>query len=67
MTYGNKSNRQLLSVFGFALAYNRFNYARIKVYLSQLVQGELQHLIETDRDKAIKFKLRPSCVCQGMG
>jgi hypothetical protein len=65
MSYGNKSNRQLLSVFGFALSVNKYNYARVKVYLSQLIQDEMLTLLTAEQDRPLKFKLRPNCICKG--
>lgn len=65
MTYDHSSNRQLLLVFGFSLLENIYNYARIQVRLSQLVEGDLQAQILSALDRILTFKLRPSCVCLG--
>lgn len=69
MSYGRYSNRQLLSVYGFSLKVNKYNFAMVKVPISVLVTDEMASKIIFEDLKAtdfVKFKLKEKAICLNM-
>lgn len=67
MSYGRYSNRQLLSVYGFSLKVNKFNFAIVKFPVTSLVStaelGEKMRLEEFSPDQSVCFKLKERVIC----
>ncbi|OMJ75653.1 hypothetical protein SteCoe_25179 [Stentor coeruleus] len=69
MSYGRYSNRQLLSVYGFSLKVNKYNFAIVKVPINTLVTEDMASKIYFEDLKAndfVKFKLKEKIICMGM-
>mmetsp|Transcript_16086 Transcript_16086/g.16012 ORF Transcript_16086/g.16012 Transcript_16086/m.16012 type:complete len:301 (+) Transcript_16086:531-1433(+) len=68
MSYGRDSNRRLLSVYGFCLKDNKYNYARIKVNLTDLSsnQTQTQCMISSRLNGICAFKIRERHLCLEM-
>lgn len=66
MSYGRNSNRQLLSVYGFSLRNNHFNFAILKVKFKELLANEdlanKVHIPDFSPDIFIKFKLKEKVI-----
>ncbi|CAG9319310.1 unnamed protein product [Blepharisma stoltei] len=65
MSYGRDSNKRLLSVYGFSLKDNKYNYARIKVNLTDLSSNlnQIQYMINSSLDGIYAFKIRERHLC----
>lgn len=67
MTYGRNSNRQLLSVYGFSLKTNHFNFAIFKTQVKNLLPSidleEKLRVKDFTPDLYIKFKLKQKVLC----
>lgn len=70
MSYGRNSNRQLLSVYGFSLRNNHFNFLEFKVEFKKLLENErLAYKIsipDFGPDLCIKFKLKEKVICMSL-
>lgn len=70
MSYGRNSNRQLLSVYGFSLKSNRFNYAAIKTSVKSMLENpELANQMEMEEfsaDILVQFKLKEKVLCNSL-
>ena len=64
ISYGNYSNRMLLTNYGFAINDNIYDYARIKFPLKGLLKEcQFEKLIEKyDNPLCVAFKFKPSCL-----
>lgn len=62
MRYGRYSNRQLLTVYGFALKDNRYNFANLKIRLEDMATHEnlKDYIVENGFDDLLSFKLYKS-------
>ena len=67
MSYGRNSNRQLLSVYGFSLKINHFNFAVFKTQIKNLVPPEFNcdklNINEFTPDHYTKFKFKEKLFC----
>lgn len=70
MSYGRYSNRQLLSIYGFSLKINHFNFAVVKYPLFSLLRSiELSEKLRIDDfnpDNYVKFKLKETVLCKDL-
>ena len=70
MSYGRNSNRQLLSVYGFSLKVNHFNFAVIKTQVKYLLRtvedGAKIQIKEFSADHYIKYKLKEKVICRDL-
>ena len=68
MSYGRYSNRQLLSVYGFSLRSNHFNFAVLKTQVKFLVEdleaSERLRIEDFSPDHFVKFKLKEKVICK---
>lgn len=61
LSYGRYSNRHLLSFYGFAMANNKYNYARVKVPFRSLADENLiTDITEAGMDLMTVFKVKPN-------
>ena len=70
MSYGRNSNRQLLSVYGFCLRINQFNFLEFKVEFKKLVENERlawkKPIPDFGPNQCIKFKLKEKVICMNL-
>jgi hypothetical protein len=61
LSYGRYSNRHLLSFYGFAMANNKYNYARVKVPFKSLGDESLvTEIVDAGMDRMTAFKMKPN-------
>ena len=70
MSYGRNSNRQLLSVYGFSLRQNRFNFAIFFIQLKNLMPSieisDKLRIRDFTPDHFVKFKLKEKVLCSSL-
>ena len=67
MSYGRYSNRMLLSTYGFALKDNCYDYARIRVSLDKLCDGEKAYQVKAkNKARLYEFKLKANTLNKGI-
>ncbi|CAG9332668.1 unnamed protein product [Blepharisma stoltei] len=68
ISYGNYSNRNLLMSYGFANKINKYNYARIKIPLRNLLtEQQWAKMEETYSSEAlVAFKIKKSKICDDL-
>ena len=66
ISYGRYSNRSLLTNYGFALPNNKYDYARFKLSLKDLLSGCQLEKLNYRRDMQVAFKVKASSVCMSL-
>jgi hypothetical protein len=70
MSYGRNSNRQLLSVYGFSLKANHFNFLVFKTEFKNLLENERLaakiSIPDFQPDLCVRFKLKEKVLCMGL-